>query len=195
MLLGADEVVEDAEARLVARARTGDGAALESLYRAHVVELARHARHLVHGRAEAEDLVQETFVAAFESLPRFREESSFAGWLHRIALNLARHRWRAQVRRRAFLKVFAWLGGAGATDGSTGDRSAEADEDARLLQAALDALSPKLREAFVLVAVERLPGEEAARLAGIRPTALRVRALRARRQVREFVRAARGEES
>jgi RNA polymerase sigma-70 factor (ECF subfamily) len=195
MLLGADEVVEDAEAKLIARARTGDAAALESLYRAHVDELARHARHLVHGKADAEDLVQEAFVAAFESLPRFREEASFAGWLHRIALNLARHRWRAQARRRAFLKVFAWLSGADATDRSTVDGVAEADDAARLLQAALDALSPKLREAFVLLAVERLPGEEAAKLAGVRPTALRVRALRARRQVRAFVRAVRGEES
>jgi RNA polymerase sigma-70 factor (ECF subfamily) len=192
--LRAGEAVEDAEAGLVARARAGDAGALEALYRAHVGELSRHARHLVHGRAEAEDLVQEAFVAAFESLPRFRGEAPFAGWLHRIALNLARHRWRARARRRALLKVFAWLTGVAAADDSTPDRAAEAGDAARLLRSAVAALSPKLREAFVLLAVERLPGEEAAKLAGVRPAALRVRALRARRRVREYVRAARGEE-
>jgi RNA polymerase sigma-70 factor (ECF subfamily) len=195
MPLPADEVLEDAEAREVALARNGDAGALESLYQTHVDELSRHARHLVRGAAEAEDLVQETFAAAFEALPRFRGESSFAGWLHRIALNMARHRWRAQARRRAFLRVFTWLSGIGAADGSDVDADAGADDAARILQSAVDSLSPKLREAFVLLAVERMPGEQAARLVGVRPTALRVRAVRARKQVLAAVRAARGEES
>jgi len=195
LLLPADAVLEDAEARRIALARNGDAGALESLYRTHVAALSRHACHLVHGKAEAEDLVQETFAAAFESLPRFRGEAPFAAWLHRIALNLARHRWRAQAHRKAFLRVFAWLGRAATADGSAVDGATEAADAARILQSALDSLSPKLREAFVLLAVERLPGEEAARLAEVRPTALRVRAVRARRQILEAVRAARGEES
>ena len=95
MAIRALGVLEIDEATQVALARGGDVRARESLYRTHAADLMRRSRFLVRDPAEAEDLVQETFAAAFTSLWRFRGEASFATWLHRIALNLARHQWRA----------------------------------------------------------------------------------------------------
>jgi len=187
-VLGVDEATQ------IALARGGDVRARESLYRTHVGDLLRRARYLVRDAAEAEDLVQETFAAAFTSLWRFRGEASFATWLHRIALNIARHQWRAKARRRAFLRAFSWLGSGAEAEASVTDGAADAADDARVVQETLAGLSPKLREAFVLLALERLPGDEAAKVAGVRAEVLRVRATRARTRVQQALRAAHEEE-
>ena len=187
-VLGIDEATQ------VALARGGDVRARESLYRTHAADLMRRSRFLVRDPAEAEDLVQETFAAAFTSLWRFRGEASFATWLHRIALNLARHQWRAKARRQAFLRAFSWLARTDGTGPSAVDGAADAADDVRVVQSALDALSPKLREAFVLLALERMPGDEAARLLGVRAEVLRVRATRARQRIQEALRRANGDE-
>jgi RNA polymerase sigma-70 factor (ECF subfamily) len=184
------------ETTLVAAARSGDVRARESLYRAHVAALARRARYLVHDAAEAEDLVQEAFAAAFTSLWRFRGESLFATWLHRIALNLARHHWRSKARARSFLRAFSWLRTADEQDqGEAAGGGADVDEDVRLLRRAVEVLSPKLREAFVLLALEELSGEEASRVSGVKVEVWRVRATRARQRLSQVLRAAHGEES
>lgn len=183
------------EASLVALARQGDAGARERLYRAHWAGLSRRVRFLVRDAAEAEDLAQETFAAAFASLWRFRGEASFATWLHRIALNLARHHWRSRARGRALLRAFSWFVSAAGDPSARPDGDAGADEDLRIAERAIAALSPKLREAFVLLVVEELPGEEAARVAGVKVEVLRVRATRARQQVQQALRAAHGEET
>ena len=73
------------------------------------------------------------------------------------------------------------------------DGAADAADDVRVVQSALDELSPKLREAFVLLALERMPGDEAARLLGVRAEVLRVRATRARQRIQEALRRANGD--
>jgi RNA polymerase sigma-70 factor (ECF subfamily) len=183
------------EAALVVMARGGDARARESLYRSHVTDLVRRVRYLVHDAADAEDLVQETFAAAFGSLWRFRGESSFATYLSHVALNLARHHWRHKARSRALLRAFSWFTGAAGTGPVRPDGDAGADEDLRVVRRAVEELSPKLREAFALLIVEGLPGDEAARLAGVKVEVLRVRATRARQHVQDRLRAAHGEES
>ncbi|NMC72515.1 MAG: RNA polymerase sigma factor [Myxococcales bacterium] len=191
-VVGAFELDETA---LVALAREGDAGARERLYRMHLAGLSRRVRFLVRDAAEAEDLVQETFAAAFHSLWRFRGEASFATWLHRIALNLARHHWRSRARARALQRAFSWFVSAAGDPSPRPDGDAGADEDLRVAERAIAELSPKLREAFVLLVVEELSGEEAARLAGVKVEVLRVRATRARQQVQQALRAAHGEET
>ncbi len=75
--------------RLVLRAQSGDRGAFDALvqrYRHRVMKLAmRYAAN----RADAEDVVQDTFMKAYGALPRFRGESAFYSWLHRIAINSA----------------------------------------------------------------------------------------------------------
>jgi len=88
------------DADLVVRARGGDAAAEEALYRRHVQSLTRLATRVL-GKADAEDVVQDAFVTALTRLPSLRDGAAFGGWLRRIALNLVR----AKLRRRAF---FVW---------------------------------------------------------------------------------------
>jgi RNA polymerase sigma-70 factor, ECF subfamily len=183
------------ESVLVGLARAGDARARESLYRVHAAALSRWVRFLVHDAGEAEDLVQETFAAAFTSLWRFRGESSFSTWLHRIALNLARHHWRSRARARAFRRAFAWLGEPEAPGAAPPEDALDRERDLRLVRRVLDELSPKLREAFVLLVLQGLPGDQAAQLAGVGIEVLRVRATRARQRILRALRTAHGEES
>lgn|GEM_PF-4494227 len=106
-----------------------------------------------------------------------------------------RHHWRSRARARAFLRALSWFISAGGEPSPRPDGDAGADEDLQVAERAIAALSPKLREAFVLLVVEELPGEEAARLAGVKVEVLRVRATRARQQVQQALRAAHGEET
>ncbi len=76
-----------AEQDLVRQAKAGDVAAFEALYRAFNDRIYNFARQVVGSDADAADVAQETFVRAWKSLPTLRDESSFGGWLYRIARN------------------------------------------------------------------------------------------------------------
>ena len=88
------------EAALVARARRGDAAALDELYRRYRDQVYTLCLNLCGNRDEAQDLLQETFVRAWRGLPRFAGRCMFSTWLYRIAVNLSRD---AARRRRRVL--------------------------------------------------------------------------------------------
>ncbi len=88
-----------AEAELVTRARRGDTAAFEDLYRSHRDRVYTLCLSLCGDAEEAQDLLQETFVRAYRSLPQFRGDAQFATWLHRIAVNLYRDVLRHRARQ------------------------------------------------------------------------------------------------
>jgi len=86
----------EGESALIARARRGDTAALDQLYRRHRDYVYTLCLNLCGNREEAHDLLQETFVRAWRGLPKFAGRSSFSTWLYRIAVNVAR----SAARRR-----------------------------------------------------------------------------------------------
>jgi RNA polymerase sigma-70 factor (ECF subfamily) len=88
--------IEDTE--LIARARTGDVAAYESIVR-RFQDVAIRTAHLICPEADADDAVQEAFIKAFAALPRFREGAPLRPWLLRIVANEARNRRRSAGRR------------------------------------------------------------------------------------------------
>jgi RNA polymerase sigma-70 factor (ECF subfamily) len=92
--LGVAGVVDLGERRLIDRARRGDHAAFESIYRAQVGRIYGLCLRMLRDAAAAEDCVQETFISAWRSLGSFEGRSSLGTWLHRIAVNavLARSR-------------------------------------------------------------------------------------------------------
>ena len=79
-----------AESELVRSARAGDVAAFEALYRAYNDRIYNFAKHVTGSAEDAGDVTQETFVRAWSSLPKLREDGTFSVWLHRIALNRCR---------------------------------------------------------------------------------------------------------
>jgi RNA polymerase sigma-70 factor (ECF subfamily) len=89
----------DDEARLVRRARDGDGDAFAELYRRHFAAVYRVAFLVCHDAAAAEDIAQEAFLAAVRNLDRFERGRPVRPWLARIASNRAIDWVRARNRR------------------------------------------------------------------------------------------------
>jgi len=88
--------IEDAE--LIARARSGDVTAYESIVRRYQ-DVAIRTAYLICPETDADDAVQEAFLKAFDALPRFREGAPIRPWLLRIVANEARNRRRSAGRR------------------------------------------------------------------------------------------------
>ncbi len=89
--------VRDECGALVVRARGGELTAFDELYRLHRDKMYTLCLNLCGDREQAQDLLQETFVRAWRGLRGFQGRSSFATWLHRIAVNVCRD---AARRRR-----------------------------------------------------------------------------------------------
>lgn len=159
----------------VRRAQAGDVEAFERIYRSHVGRVHALALRLTGDRAHAVELTQDVFVRAWGKLAAFRGESTFASWLHRLAVNELLQEARADRRRRArHLAV------------ERPDVAPSAGSDARLdLERALATLPPQARLVFVLHDVEGWRHDEIAALTGNAPGTLRAHLHRARRLLME----------
>jgi len=90
---------QDDEAALVAKAVAGNAAAFATLYDMHVRRVYRQCYYRAGNRADAEDLVQQTFLQAWQALPRYRRTGApFLAWLLTISHNLAVSRQRKTTR-------------------------------------------------------------------------------------------------
>jgi len=174
------------EAAQVDAARLGDEAAIRALIKANNQRLFRVARAVLRDDAEAEDVVQETYVKAFTKLASFRGDSAFSTWLTRIALNEALGRRR---RRRSMTDLSAIEEGASAEiiafPGAIPEAEAGRSEMHGILAAAIDTLPEPFRLVFVLREVEELDVAETAAFLGIKPETVKTRLFRARRLIRK----------
>jgi RNA polymerase sigma-70 factor (ECF subfamily) len=162
---GAPAVARSDDLALVERCRRGDLAAFEELYRAHAGRLYSVACRMVGNPADAEDLLQEIFLAAHRKLDSFRGESALGTWLYRLATNLCLDHLRSRAARTNQL-----------TD-ALDDEPALADASSRGLadrtlsrmdlERALAQLPEGCRAAFVLHDVEGLEHREVAEVLGI----------------------------
>jgi RNA polymerase sigma-70 factor (ECF subfamily) len=176
---------------LIERIRRGQPRAMEALIRRHNRMLYRTARAILRDDAEAEDVVQETYVQAYRSLATFRGESKLSTWLVRIAANKAL----MQRRRSARAVMVVPIDTATANpDEGWGDQMANEagpeDETLRgemrmLLDARIDELPDGYRAVFVLRAVKDFSVKETATALGIPGATVRTRYFRARNLLRE----------
>lgn len=178
---------------LVARVRAGDAAAFELIMRRHNRRLFRLARSVLRDAAEAEDVVQETYVRAFAKLDTFEGPDGFAAWLARIAYN------EALGRARGWERVVSLHDYVGDGDGDGDVRHIEtmtapqpdperltgSGELRRLLEHAIDALPDDFRVVFVLRAVEGMSVAETAQALSIPPETVKTRFHRARLRLQE----------
>jgi RNA polymerase sigma-70 factor (ECF subfamily) len=135
------------------------------LYRRHAGALLAMTTRLSGARVEAEEIVQDTFVTAFERLETLRDPAAVGGWLAQIAVNQVRRRFR-KLRLLRFLGLDR--GADDATLESLADTSVSADERAQLalVDRKLRAMKPEVRLAWTLRRVEGLELAEVASLAG-----------------------------
>ena len=144
---------------LIARVRNGEGAAFEKLMRRYNQRIFRTARAVLRDEAEAEDVVQETFVRAFRHLEQFEERSSVGTWLTRIAVNEALSRLRRSQRFNVLdSETNQEEGGSYSVESKQpGPEGRASSQELRsVLTAAIDSLSQELRTVFVLREIEGL---------------------------------------
>src|SRR5205085_2276486 len=139
--------------RLVRRCLAGEREAFGELYDRHATRVFHLLRRLTGNEQDAEDLTQETFLAALRSLAAWRGEGAFGTWLCGIAYRLfANRRRRESGRETELLEEEVSLPAADADPLAYCSRR----ELERRLEAAIAALPLRLREAFLLVKVEGL---------------------------------------
>src|SRR5690606_7443593 len=178
------------DGELIGAVAKGDLQALGSLFERHEPAVRRYLGRLGIAAVEADDLVQAVFLEVVRASERFDAAYSARSWLFGIATIMVRRQRRSTARIAA--RMAAWAGMSRADEGlsPTPGQILEHDEVARVLSAALRALSAKKREVFVLVALGGLNGEEAARALGIPLKTVWTRLHYARRELRAALREA-----
>jgi RNA polymerase sigma-70 factor (ECF subfamily) len=168
------------DASLAERALKGDRAAFDAFVRRHQDALYRFIRRYVGDADEAYDLLQESFVSAWQALGRYDRTRPAGAWLRRIALNKCRD-W---GRRRAVRKFFYTAANID-TAQLASPSVAEGDDDAAmtLLDKAIAELPAQLKEPLLLTAFEGMSQIEAGKALGISPKAVELRIYRARKQL------------
>lgn len=161
------------EAALVARARGGDSRAFEVLYREHVDRVYGLCLRMTGNVGEAEDCTQEAFIKAWDKLGKFRGDSAFGTWMHRIAVNAVLGRIRKSKREQDRIQVVAETTTSPASIGDSGEL--------RDLSDAIDRLPEGARHVFVLNAVYGYSHEESSSMLGVAIGTTKAQLHRARR--------------
>ena len=147
------------------RCRQGDLAAFEELYRAHAGRLFSLTCRMLGNPADAEDLLQDVFLAAHRKLDTFRGDSALGTWLYRLATNLCLDHLRSRAARTSqvtdALDDEPWIPDAASRG------LAERTVSRMDLERAIAVLPAGCRAAFVLHDVEGLEHQEIARVLGI----------------------------
>ena len=179
------------ESQFVAKARQGDLTAFNELVNRYSRKIFRLAKHITQNDEDAEDVLQETFLKAFEHLENFQGQSKFYTWIVRIAVNesLMKLRKRKSDRSVPLDEPVDTGEDTVAREIAVWDEDPEKqysqEELAKILDDAVQSLRPAFRTVFVLRDIEELSTEETAESLGISVPAVKSRLLRARLQLRE----------
>ena len=173
------------------QARQGDSEAFNGLAERYQRNIFRLAQNITQNREDAEDVLQETFLKAYEHLPEFHGDSKFYTWIVRIAVNEAL----MKLRKRKWDKT-VWLDEPINTGEDSVAREIAVWEDNPeqryskeelhdILDKAVNGLAPPYRTVFVLRDMEGLSTEETAEALELSVPAVKSRLLRARLQLRD----------
>ncbi len=188
-IAGQDE--QHPDVALVERVRAGDVSAYDTLVRKYERQLFRIAQHITQNREDAEDVMQDAFLKAYEKLDQFQGNSKFYTWLVRIAVNESLMR----LRKRRTGKMVSIDEDLETDEGSVprdlADWAPDPEQNynqaelADILRKTIQGLPQGFRVVFVLRDVEGLSTEETAETLGLSVPAVKSRLLRARLQLRE----------
>jgi RNA polymerase sigma-70 factor, ECF subfamily len=185
------EAPVDDELDLVTRARKGDTASFSVLLRRYEGKIFRLAMNITQNREDAEDVLQEAFIKAYEHLDQFQGNSRFYTWIVRIAVNQALMKLRKRRSDRAVSldeqidtgedtvvrEIASW-------DPDPEERFSR-DELHEILTGAINDLAPIYKTVFTLRDVDGLSTEETAEALDLSIPAVKSRLLRARLQLRD----------
>ncbi|MFT3934139.1 MAG: RNA polymerase sigma factor [Chitinophagaceae bacterium] len=163
---------------LIALCKLGNTAGYTGLYNEHADAVYNTILRLVGHSGEAEDLLQDSFVAAFQRLDQFAMTGGFRAWVKRIAINKSVD----LIRKRHINFVELDPGWMTAADESTLDEQDYKYDMARIA-AAIDTLPDGYRTVFNLYAVENIPQAEIAQMLGLEHSTVRTQYHRARQKI------------
>jgi RNA polymerase sigma-70 factor (ECF subfamily) len=174
--------VERDDAALVQASRQGDREAFSVLVSRHARSVLSVTMRMLGPGADAEDVAQDTFVAAYKALAGFNLDSKFSTWLYRIAVNRCTDTLRA--RRPGLVSLDETQEDGSATwepaSGDSPDWELERVELAWELDQAIQALPPLYRESFVLRHIEGLGYDEMSGILSVNRDTLKMRVYKAR---------------
>jgi RNA polymerase sigma-70 factor (ECF subfamily) len=187
----ASEGEQHPDVALVERVRGGDVSAYDTLVRKYERQIFRIALHITQNREDAEDVMQDAFLKAYQKLDQFQGNSKFYTWLVRIAVNESLMR----LRKRRTGKMVSIDEDMETEEGSVPrdladwapnpEQNYNQSELAEILRKTVQGLPPGFRVVFALRDVEGLSTEETAETLGLSVPAVKSRLLRARLQLRE----------
>jgi RNA polymerase sigma-70 factor, ECF subfamily len=181
------------ERSLVAQAKSGRSNAFGELYERHRRKIYRSVFRIVGNPEDAEDVVQRSFQRAFTNLCRFREDSTFATWVTRIAINEAL----MMLRRRRTTTPLSEINNDGAQSTPvldlvdrrpTPEQAAVQSELHATLIRAISRLRKNLQTVVLLREFQGLTSVETARILGLSVSAVKARTFHARRHLRRHLR-------
>jgi RNA polymerase sigma-70 factor (ECF subfamily) len=177
--------------QIVERVCAGEQHLFELLMRRHNPQVYRAARSIVHDDGEAEDVMQDAYVRAYEHLREFEGRSRFSTWVTRIAVHEALARAR---RSKRFDPLDASEDGPSMPTAPvpSPEQQTSDTEMRRLLEQAVGALPEEFRSVFVLRAVHGMNGAEVADCLGLEEATVKTRLFRARGRLRDLLEAAGG---
>jgi RNA polymerase sigma-70 factor (ECF subfamily) len=177
-------VVDESDEALMLRAGTGDRTACERLVERHLARMVGFAQRILGSRADAEDAAQEVFLRVWAAAPRWtRGSARFGTWLHRVAMNVCLDRLakKREVTGETLPDVV--------DPGPEPSAALHAADVARHVNAALGRLPETQRIAVTLCHYQGMRNIEAAEIMGVSIEALESLLARARRALREHLRA------
>jgi RNA polymerase sigma-70 factor (ECF subfamily) len=184
---GAIQEPEISDAQVIERIRAGDAFCFEILMRSHNRRVFRATRAILRRDDEAEDVMQEAYVRAYEHLSEFRGDASFATWLTRIAVHEAMARARRERRVAPLEQQPEESENMLANAHRTPEQLVNDGELRGVLEKAIDALPDDFRMVFVLRVVEQMSGAETGECLGIPEETVKTRLHRARLRLQENV--------
>lgn len=184
-----DQRSDQEERVLIQRVKAGDHEAFEAIFRRYVTQVYRRAVALVGNEAEAEEVVQEVFLAVYAKAETFRGEAAFSTWLYRLTVNVALTKLRRRKRSKEvafddYLPRFQEDGHHQVRPVVDWSHELEehlvSEELQRLLQQAIDHLPPVGKAVVVLSDLEGLTNREIGKALGLSVPAVKAHLHRAR---------------
>nr|WP_155712665.1 RNA polymerase sigma factor RpoE [Pseudoduganella dura] len=184
----------ESDGLLVERVQAGERQAFDLLVSKYQRRLMRLVSRIVHDPAEAEDVVQESFIKAYRALRHFRGDSAFYTWLYRIGINTAKNFLVTQSRRTPTSSDVDAEGAEAFDEGdhlrdiNTPESMLASKQIAETVNAAMDALPLDLRTAILLREIEGMSYEEISEIMSCPIGTVRSRIFRAREVIADKLR-------
>lgn len=168
------------EATFIEQLRRQEEDAFTLIYEQHRAQIYNYLYRLSGSSELADDLTHDTFLSAYESLPKLRPDSNIVPWLYRIASN----RFRDFLRRKKVINWLRWTDAPRAENSIAVSGGEELLPEREAVQAVLKSMKPEYAVCLVLRLAEGFSSEETAHILNISPEAVRMRLSRARQMFR-----------